>query len=240
MGAEQSQFSIYANGLAEVSRKCKWKKGLIVDVKNQEPLVVVDIQPINLGAKPNTLRVEERLDATAFIFTYSGDSIDIPLIESAPFYEITLKKLSEINPKIGGGRSSGKTTEIKELEETVNNSNDKINSLLLSLDDKRNFTVGSGEEDEIGKMHRVDKLNKIDKMLKSADGEPPIVLTADISVNEYGDVIEQGRKMLEFKDKDENEYKHKKISKKQRAADLDELNDLEDNIEDSGEEIEDN
>lgn len=127
MGAEQSQLQIYKNGFDEVETKVNWKSGLIVDVRGQQPLVVVEIKPLQAAGKAGTLRIEDRLEGDVFIYTYVGRRI---IAEEAPVYEIVLKPLD--TGKIGGGsrQRNGKYTQDPE----------KIIDELLSFDEIPNLT----------------------------------------------------------------------------------------------------
>ncbi len=103
MGSTVSQFEYFKNAFAEVSRKCNWAHGLIIDVYSYGKFYVADIRGIGEGPPAGTLRVVTHPAGDVYVYVYAGNRI-INNGETFPAYEITIRPVS--NVKIGGGRRS--------------------------------------------------------------------------------------------------------------------------------------
>jgi hypothetical protein len=179
MGGSQSQNKVYARGLAEVARSCKWRVGLIVDVKGYDPLVVSDIRPVLSGDPAGTLRVGENMSDIIFIYYYSGDRITVDPVDNSQLYEIYLKKLPQ--GKIGGGRRQVKNLEVAKDGENIKSIEDKNHSAdLIEFDEpdrpnfmmESDFTVGKKISDK--DCSREDSCDDRSRdIFKSADGNAP-------------------------------------------------------------------
>jgi hypothetical protein len=178
MGGSQSQSKVYARGLAEVARSCKWRVGLIVDVKDCDPLIVSDIRPILAGPSAGTLRIGENLSDTVFIYYYSGDQINVNTIDNSQLYEIYLKKLPQ--GKIGGGRRQVKNLEMDKDGENIKSIEDKNRVAdLIEFDEpdgpnfmlESDFTVGKKVQDDCRRDESCSDRPR--NIFKSADGNAP-------------------------------------------------------------------
>lgn len=141
-----SSHSSYESAFDEVGTKCKWQKGLIIDIAGREKLRVADIRPLH-EQSDETLKIYDDVMGVTYIYYYKGNNIAVDPFDLAPVYEITITSIHDA--KIGGGRRN---------VENINGAD-----LIEFNDDKPNFLREAS--------HPLDMHTK--NIFRSVDGRPP-------------------------------------------------------------------